>query len=211
MSALPELSSEQIKPHRVAELIASGAPLDPANDDPFIVPLEETKRAAEAKWKRIGKLLTQMERLQEEIEAEQQALDDLNDLYREQQEAIAHYQEHGGEIPDCLKPKCEDAERAELALASQDERKAAEDELAGLALPAGWEQAGTRTDDQYVYVTLRKERTSNATELRQAFPKRIAKALEPFSRFNAQERKERLQLTVRLGRYTTMPIAANGP
>ena len=104
-----------------------------------------------------------------------------------------------------------DAERAELALASQDERKAAEDELAGLALPAGWEQAGTRTDDQYVYVTLRKERMSNITELRKAFPKRIAKALEPFSRFNAQERKERLQLTVRLGRYTTMPIAANGP
>ena len=168
MSAAPELSSEQIKPHRVAELIANGARLDPANDDPFIVPLEETKRAAEAKWKRIGKLLMQMERLQDEVEAEQQALNDLNELYREQQEAIAHYQEHGGEIPACLKPKCVEAERAELALASEEERNAAQEELAGLALPEGWEQGGTRTDDQYVYVTLRKERTSNVTALRQA-------------------------------------------
>ena len=209
MSPVPELSSDQIKPNRLAELIARGGRLDPANDDPFIVPLEETKRAAEAKWKRIGKLLTQMERLQEDIEAEQAALDDLNNFYREQQDAVAHYQEHGGDIPECLKPKCKDAERAELARASENERDAARQELANL--PEGWEQASARTDDEYVYVTLRRRRTSNLAALRQSLPRRVAKALEPFSRFNARERKERLQLTVRLHRYTTMPIAANGP
>jgi len=201
MDALRKLSSEQTKPQRLVARMLRGE-IDPANDDFFIVALEETKRAAEQKEQLIARLQAQMDKLQAEIDAEQQAQADLQRTYGEQLKAIQRYQKTG-EIADCIIPKCEEAERKAEAEARRDERDAVD-----LEPPEGWERSSVRADDEFVYVTFRKRRSNGApTEVRS----RVIDAVERFRGLEAKQRRERLQLWNRLGRYVTMPIAANGP
>lgn len=203
MDALRKLSSDQTKPQRLVERMLRGE-IDPANDDFFIVALEETKRAAEQKEQRIARLQAQMDKLQAEIAAEQRAQTDLQQTYREQVEAIERYQKTG-EIADCIIPKCEDAERKAEADARRDERDAVD-----LETPEGWERSSVRVDDEFVYVTFRKQR-SNGGEAPSEVRSRVIDAVALFGGLQAKQRRERLQLWNRIGRYTIMPIAANGP
>lgn len=200
------LTSEQTKPKRLVKRIMDGGAIDPANDDLFILPLEETKRAIEQKDKLIGRLEAQMLALQAEIVAEQQARRELASKYREQQEAVAHFQEHGGAIPDCLIPDARDAERERLAELSRAEREAVD-----VPAPDGWEQASVRTDDEYVYVTFRKKRNTDVEQEKRSLRQRIRACFDVLSAMPAAKRKERLQLTMRIGRWAFAPIEANGP
>lgn len=203
MDALRKLSSDQAKPSRLVARMLRGE-IDPANDDFFIVALEETKRAAEQKEQRIARLQAQMDKLQAEIDAEQQAQADLRQTYRRQLEAIERFQKTG-EIADCIIPKCEDAERKAEADARRDECDAVD-----LETPEGWERSSVRADDEFVYVTFRKRR-SNGGEAPAQVRSRVIDAVALFRGLQAKQRRERMQLWNRLGRYVTMPIAANGP
>lgn len=203
MATALKLTSDQTKPARLVSRLLRGE-IDPANDDFFVLALEETKRAAERKEQRIARLRSQMEKLQAEIETEQQAQADLQATYREQLAAIEAYQKTG-EIADCIIPKCDDAERQAEADARRDECEAVD-----LETPEGWERSSVRADDEYVYVTLRKRRTV-AGEVPSDVRSRVIDAVELFRGLQAKQREERLQLWNRLGRYRAMPIVANGP
>jgi chromosome segregation ATPase len=203
MDAAVQLSSDMTKPSRLVARMLRGE-LDPANDDLFVLALEETKRAAEKKVQRIARLQAQMEKLQAEIDAEQQSLEGLQVRYREQREAIELYQETG-EIAECIIPHCDEAEQKALADARRDEREAVD-----LETPEGWERSSVRADDEYVYVTLRKRRTV-AGEVPSEVRSRVIDAVALFRGLQAKQRQERLQLWNRLGRYRAMPIVANGP
>lgn len=203
MSAVPKLNSDQTKPARLLARVLRGE-IDPANDDFFILALEETKRAAELKEQRIARLMAQMEKIQSEIKTEQRAQASLQTTYREQIEAIERYQKTG-EIADCIVPKCEDATRKVDTDVRRDEREAVK-----LEAPEGWDRSSVRVDDEFVYVTFRMRR-SNAGRLPMEVRSRVIDAVALFTSLQAKQRRERLQLWNRLGRYTTMPIAANGP
>lgn len=203
MKAAPKLNSDQTKPARLLARVLRGE-IDPANDDFFVLALEETKRAAELKEQRIARLMAQMEKIQSEISTEQRAQASLQTTYREQIEAIERYQKTG-EIADCIVPKCEDATRKADADVRRDEREAVK-----LEAPEGWDRSSVRVDDEFVYVTFRMRR-SNAGGLPMEVRSRVIDAVALFTGLQAKQRRERLQLWNRLGRYTTMPIAANGP
>lgn len=203
MATALKLTSDQTKPARLVSRLLRGE-IDPANDDFFVLALEETKRAAERKEQRIARLRSQMEKLQAEIETEQQAQAELQATYSEQLAAIEAYQKTG-EIADCIIPKCGDAERQAEAEARRDECEAVD-----LKTPEGWERSSVRADDEYVYVTLRKRRTV-AGEVPSDVRSRVIDAVELFLGLPAKQREERLQLWNRLGRYRAMPIVANGP
>jgi hypothetical protein len=203
MATALKLTSEQTKPTRLVARLMRGE-LDPANDDFFILALEETKRAAEKKVQRIARLQAQMEKLQAEIESEQQGLDGLQDRYREQLEAIERYQ-NGEEPADCIIPACPEAEQKALADARRDECEAVD-----LATPEGWERSSVRADDDFVYVTFRKRRTV-AGEVPSEVRSRVIDAVALFSGLQAKQRQERLQVWKRLARYRAIPIVANGP
>jgi hypothetical protein len=205
-AAALKFTSDQTKPKRLVQRIMGGEAIDPANDDLFILPLEETKRAIEQKRKLIGRLEAEMVALQAEIEAERRTQEGLVAKYRKQQEAVAHYQEHGGEIPDCLIPDASDAESERLAALAKKER-----EEVDLAAPDGWERSSVRTDDKYVYVTFRKERTTDVEQVKRSLKSQIKACFDVLSALPAAKRKERLQLTMRIGRWAYAPIEANGP
>lgn len=203
MKAALKLNSDQTKPTRILARLLSGE-IDPANDDFFILALEETKRAAEVKEQRIARLMAQMDKIQSAITSEQRSQADLQTTYREQLEAIERYQKTG-EIADCIVPKCEDATRKADADVRRDELEAV-----SLEAPEGWDRSSVRVDDDFVYVTFRKRR-SNGAALPSEVRSRVIDAVARFTCLQAKQRRERLQLWNRLGRYTTMPIAANGP
>jgi len=203
MATALKLTSDQVKPSRLVDRLLRGE-IDPANDDFFIIALEETKRAAEKKVQRIARLQAQMEKLQAEIEAEEHGLEGLQSRYREQLEAIERYQ-NGEEPAECIIPRCEDAERKAEADARREECEAAD-----LETPEGWERSSVRADDEFVYVTFRKRRATTG-DAPPSVRSRVIDAVALFGRLQAQQRRERAQVWNRLGRYTTMPIAANGP
>jgi Tfp pilus assembly protein FimV len=203
MATALKLTSDQVKPSRLVDRLLRGE-IDPANDDFFVIALEETKRAAEKKVQRIARLQAQMEKLQAEIKAEELSLEGLQDRYREQREAIERYQQTG-EIADCIIPRCGDAERKDEA-----EVRRAECEGADLETPEGWERSSVRADDEFVYVTFRKRRATTG-DAPPSVRSRVIDAVVLFGRLQAKQRRERAQVWNRLGRYTTMPIAANGP
>ena len=203
MATALKLTSDQAKPSRLVDRLLRGE-IDPANDDFFIIALEETKRAAEKKVQRIARLQAQMEKLEAEIEAEQHGLEGLQDRYREQLDAIERYQ-NGEDPADCIIPRCDDAERKAEADARRGECEAAD-----LETPEGWERSSVRADDEFVYVTFRKRRATSG-EVPSPVRSRVIDAVALFGRLQAKQRRERAQVWNRLGRYTTMPIAANGP
>lgn len=203
MDAAVQLSSDMTKPARLVARMLRGE-LDPANDDFFVLALEETKRAAEKKVQRIARLQAQMEKLQAEIDTEQLGLEGLQVRYREQLEAIERYQ-NGDDPADCIIPACPEAEQKALAAARREECEAVD-----LETPEGWERSSVRADDEYVYVTLRKRRTISG-EVPSEVRSRVIDAVALFRGLQAKQRQERLQLWNRLGRYRAMPIVANGP
>lgn len=144
----------------ISDLIGDGN-FDPRLDDVFAEAIKETKVAQEAKAKQVERLISRIDAIQRQIEnltAESEALDQK---LRDQHTAVAKYQS-GDDLDDTeraiLTPRCEQ-------LSSQNRRDEVEREFDRHvdAIPEGWEVTDKRLKDDFIYITIRRERVTRKT------------------------------------------------
>ena len=192
------------KPAAIAERIATGE-VNPRLDDVFSVAIQETKDERRANAQRENRLLARIDEIKagmKRLAAENAALDAR---LAQQHEAIAKYQQ-GDDLDEAeralLTPKCDRLAR-DLLKADAD----AEYEAVKETLPAGWEATGHRCDDDFIYVTIRRERVRKASP-EESIRKKIQRVLNLFFAPDF-DRQGRVQLWDRLG--TLGPINPAAP
>lgn len=190
------------KPADIAGRIASGA-VNPRLDDVFAVAIQETKDRKCSNTQRINRLLARMDAINAEIDRLERANAALDDRVEQQHRAVEHYQKTGEIDDDLLTPLCAKQLKQEVRADAEAEFEAVKNDL-----PAGWDAISHRIDDEFIYVTLRRERSLRAVPPRQRLKERIAKVLDHF-RQPTFERHGRAQLWDRLG--TLSPIQRGAP
>lgn len=140
----------------VAKRVIDGT-IDPRLDDLFSVAIQETKEAIRAGEKRAARLLARRDQIEVEMLRIEQEEAELNARIASQHEAVAKYQ-RGEELSDSevqlLTPACAQSQRP-----SKTEVEAEFDQHRQ-SIPEGWEVTGTRMDEDFIYVTMKRERVS---------------------------------------------------
>jgi len=134
---------------------------DPRIDDVFAEAIEETKAAKNAKEKQIERLITRIEAIKTQIENLTTEGEELDRKLVEQHDGVAKYQ--SGEDLDeteraILTPVC-----AELSSMSRSNEVEAEFDQHEDAIPEGWEVTDKRFKDDFIYITIRRERVTRRT------------------------------------------------
>lgn len=151
--------------------------LDPHRDDLFAEALKDTKDAQAGKDARIERLKKRLLSIQDDIIALEADNAELEQKLVRQHHAIDAYQSGdplSDEQRDLLTPQCRDLVADESKTALQNEFKRHKG-----SIPDGWEVTGKRQDDDYIYVTIRRERVTNSKPVETAAAK-VKKALAQF-------------------------------
>jgi len=151
--------------------------VDPLRDDLFAGAIAETKDAQSKNVARIEKLRNRLRSIQDDIDELEAQNVELEGKLINQHEAIQVYQ-NGEYLNDeqraLLTPQCHDLISVESKLALQAEFKEHKD-----AIPEGWEVTGKRQDDDYIYITIRRERVIKSKPAETAAAK-VKKVLAQF-------------------------------
>ncbi|MFY0661459.1 MAG: hypothetical protein JXR15_13280 [Shimia sp.] len=150
---------------------------DPMRDDLFAEALAQTKRSKEQNDSKVERLKKRLRAIGDEIDELAVVGAELDEKWTAQHDAIEAYQ-NGGSLDEdqraLLTPQC-----SELV---KDERRNALDaefEQHEGSIPEGWEITGKRQDDDFIYVTIRRERVTKSQPEETAASK-IKKALAQF-------------------------------
>jgi hypothetical protein len=150
---------------------------DPMRDDLFAQAIAETKRAKEQNNRKVERLKKRLNAIKGEIDELAVVGAELDDKWAAQHDAVETYQ-NGSSLDEnqraLLTPQC-----SELV---KDERKNALDaefEKHEGSIPEGWEVTGKRQDDDFIYVTIRRERVTKSQPEETAASK-VKKALAQF-------------------------------
>lgn len=187
-------SSSLIRDHKI----------EPRRDDLFAEALRETKVAQSGNTARIDRLRKRLQTIKDDIAALEAENVVLEEKLVSQHEAIDAYQ--NGETLDAgqrdlLTPQCHDLVKDESKQALQAEFEEHEG-----SIPDGWEVTGKRQDDDYIYVTMRRERVTQSQPTETAASK-VKKALAQFFK-PGFDRNFRIRWD-QLG--TLAPIVRGGP
>lgn len=160
----------------VSDVIGDGT-FDPRLDDVFAEAIAETKAAQRAKAKQVERLLSRISAIERQIENLEVESAELDQKLCDQHAAVAKYQ-NGDDLDEAeraiLTPRCDD-------LSSQlgrDEVEAEFDRHVS-AIPEGWEVTAKRLKDDFIYITIRRERVTQKKPDRQ-IAKKVAKAVARF-------------------------------
>ncbi len=185
-------------PAHVSTRVADGT-INPRLDDLFAVAIQETRDALSASAKRRDRLFARLDAIEAEIALIDDEEKEIEARLGYQHEVIAKYQ-RGDDL--------DEAERELLTpkniqpIRPDKKKEKAELDEHQKTIPEGWEVANRRVDDEFVYFTIKRERTAKIASIA-TVTKRVAKALDQFFApdFN---RKSRVQVWDRLG--TLSPI-----
>ena len=188
----------------VHERIVGGC-ANPETDDIVAIALDEQRDEIRKGEKRIARIEDRLLELQAELEEERKRDLARRAAYTDMQEQAETWKQAGGPLPDALIPACEKAIRKEAALKAANDRDNVE-----IDAPEGWERHGVRSDDEFVYVTFRRARTTMTTdEVRQKVTATLKRVANDFAQADHQW-SELPWPSNRLRRYLH-PIAAQAP
>jgi hypothetical protein len=188
----------------VHERIVSGCP-NPETDDIVALALDEQRDEIRKGEKRIARIEDRLLELQAELDEERKRDLARRAAYTDMQAQAETWKQTGGPLPDALLPACEKAIRKKAALEAANDRDNVE-----IDAPDGWERHGVRSDDEFVYVTFRRSRTTMTTdEVKQEMAATIKRVANDYAQA-AHQWSELPWPSNRLRRYLH-PIAAQAP
>ena len=192
------------KPAAIAERMVAGK-INPRLDDVFSVAIQETKDERRANEKRVNRLLSRIDAIHDELARLAEAQKALDDRLNQQHHAIKKYQQSGKIDDELLTPKCAQLIDQERKAITEAEFDSVEDTL---PLSEGWEKCGQRVDDEFIYVTFKRQRAIKGKSPSDRVKAKIVKALDLF-RAPTFDRQDRVDLCGRLG--SLCPINPGAP
>lgn len=188
----------------VHERIVTGR-AEPETDDIIALALDEQRDEIRKGERRIARIEDRIVELQAELEEERKRDLARRAAYTDMQAQAETWKQTGGPLPDVLIPACEMAIRKEAAQEAANDRDSVE-----IAPPDGWERHGVRSDDEFVYVTFRRARTTKTQdEVKQEMAATIRRVANDYAEA-AHQWSELPWPSNRLRRYLH-PIAAQAP
>jgi hypothetical protein len=186
----------------IVERIATGK-VNPRLDDVFAVAVQETKDEKRANARRTNRLLARIDEINTELPRLERAQEALDDRLERQHRAIEIYQQTGEIDEELLTPKC-------VKLVGQEGQADTEAEFEAVSdtLPESWEVIDKRVDDEFIYVTLKRQRTIKVDHPSNRVKSKIRQVLDLF-RGPAFDRQDRVQLWDWLGSLS--PINPGAP
>jgi hypothetical protein len=148
-------------------------------------------------------LLARIDKINSEVARLEQAQEALDDRLDRQHRAIEKYQRTGKIDEELLTPKCAKLIGQEHKADTEAEFEAVKD-----TLPEGWEVSGKRMDDEFIYVTLKRQRAIKSKSPSDRVNAKILKTLDMF-RAPTFDRQDRVDLCGRLGSLS--PINPGAP